>query len=159
VRFYKPFQKENQSWQRKQQQKELQLTIQQCKQPLDLSVIKHKALLVVLVTQPQKDKERKNTMAERDQTKPVLNTEEVFPADFHNNPFGLPIILQWRDRWNRENGPDFVGPPDPRNPLWWDSKTNTWTTEYERIRQIQDGERKIWSNEMDQRRRQANSQS
>jgi len=98
-------------------------------------------------------------MAERDQTKPVLNTEEVFPADFHNNPFGLPIILQWRDRWNRENGPDFVGPPDPRNPLWWDSKTNTWTTEYERIRQIQDGERKIWSNEMDQRRRQANSQS
>lgn len=80
-------------------------------------------------------------MAERDETRPVLNTEEVYPAEFGNNPnHNIPINLQWRDRWLRENSPNFVGPPDLRNPLWYNSKTNTWTTESERGLIIKDAE-------------------
>ena len=81
-------------------------------------------------------------MSERDETQPVLDTETVMPLDFRNNP-NMPINLQWRDRWERESRPDFVGPPDLRNPYWYNSKTNTWTTDYERGIITQDSEQKV----------------
>ena len=86
-------------------------------------------------------------MADRDQTQPVLEEGDVLPPNWQNNP-NTPIILQWRDIWLRESRPDFVGPPDLRNPLWHIS-------DYERTRQIKDAER--WRDMMNERRRHGRS--
>ena len=79
-------------------------------------------------------------MADRDETQPVLEEGEVLPPNWQNNP-NTPTILQWRDIWQRESRPDFVGPPNFKNPLWDIS-------DYERNWRIEDAEKKRdWDNE------------